>query len=132
MHIGFVLGTSTTLGLAAFAALIVIQVAIATASARKAGHVPGVPIADGPSSFAFRAQRAHQNTLENAVPFLVALAAAVAAGVAPRVVDIAVLVFVSARVAHALAYYAGAQPARTAAFAVGLVAVLTMSVATLA
>jgi uncharacterized MAPEG superfamily protein len=131
MYSTFVLGSPATVGLALLAALIIIQVAIATASARNAGHVPGVPIADGPASFAFRAQRAHQNTLENAVPFVIALAAALAAGVAPSVVDVAVLVFVGARVAHAVAYYAGARPARTAAFAVGLVAVMTMSVATL-
>ena len=117
--------------LAAFAALVVAQVVIATAAARRAGHVPGVAIQDGPRSFAFRAQRAHQNTLENALPFLVALAAALVAGVSPRIIDGAVLVFVAARVAHASAYYAGLEAPCTAAFAIGLVAVVVLSTATL-
>lgn len=121
----------TAYGLAALAVLVIAQVVVATAAARRGGHVPGVAIQDGPRSFAFRAQRAHQNTLENAVPFLVALAAALAIGVSPRVVDGAVLVFVGARVAHASAYYAGVERPRTAAFAIGLLAVLVMSIATL-
>lgn len=122
----------TAYGLAGLATLIVVQVVVATAAARRAGHVPGVSIPTDPRSFAFRAQRAHQNTLENAVPFLVALAAALAVGVAPLVIDIAAISFVGARVAHAIAYYAGVQPARTTAFAAGLVAVLAMSIATFA
>lgn len=126
------LSPPTAAGLAGLATLIVVQVVVATAAARRAGHTPGVPIPDGPRSFAFRAQRAHQNTLENAIPFLAALAAALAVGVTPLVVEIAVMVFISARVVHLVAYYVGAQPARTAAFAAGLAAVLVMSVATFA
>jgi uncharacterized MAPEG superfamily protein len=122
----------TAAGLASLASLIIVQVVVATASARKGGHVPGVPIQDGPRSFAFRAQRAHQNTLENTVPFLAALGAALAIGVPPLVIDAAVLVFVGARLAHVAAYYAGVERPRTAAFAVGLVAMLVMSVAAFA
>ena len=127
----FALSSPTAYGLAALAVLLITQVVIATAAARRGGHVPGVAIQDGPRSFAFRAQRAHQNTVENAVPFLVALAAALAVGVSARTIDAAVLVFVGARFAHATAYYAAVQPARTAAFGVGLLAVLVMSLATL-
>ena len=126
-----VLGAATTYGLAALATLIVTQVVIATAAAGRAGHTPGVVIAEGPSSFAFRAQRAHQNTLENVVPFALALAAAVAAGGTSYLIDGAVLGFVAARVAHASAYYVGVRVPRTAAFAVGLVAILALVVATL-
>jgi len=122
----------TAAGLAGLASLIIVQVVIATASARKGGHVPGVPIQDGPRSFAFRAQRAHQNTLENAVPFLAALGAALAIGVSPLVIDAAVLVFFGARLAHLASYYAGVERPRTAAFALGLIAMLVMSIAAFA
>lgn len=118
--------------LAFFATLVVLQVVVATAAAQKAGHTPGVAIPDGPESFAFRAQRAHQNSLENAVPFLLALASSVALGVSPTIVNAAVAAFVATRVAHAFAYYAGARPPRTAAFVAGLAVILTMSAASLA
>ena len=47
----FTLSLLSAAGLAALATLIVAQVAVATAAARRAGHPPGVPIADGPRSF---------------------------------------------------------------------------------
>lgn len=119
----------TAFGLAFLATLVVLQVVVATASARKAGHLPGAAVPDDPTSFAFRARRAHQNSLENAVPFLFALLSCLALGVSPTAVNVAVMAFTAARVAHAFAYYAGAQPPRTAAFAAGLVAILAMSAA---
>lgn len=117
---------------AALALLLIVQVVVATAAAQTTGQVPGVAITSGPDSFAFRAQRAHQNSLENAVPFGLAVASAIALGLDHAIVDAAAVAFVATRSAHAVAYYANVRPARTAAFAFGLVAVLAMSIGALA
>lgn len=117
----------TLLGLAA---LVVVQVVVATAATRKAAQVPGLPLTVGHESFAFRAFRAHQNTLENLPPFVLAVVVAVVAGVSPSLLDAASLGFLAARLAHAVAYYRGVAPARTAAFAIGLLAMVVIIVAT--
>lgn len=117
---------ASALSLLALGALIVTQVAVATAATRAAGQVPGMPLTIGHESFAFRAFRAHQNTLENTAPFVAALVAAMLVGAAPMLVEAAALVFVGARLAHAGAYYAGVEAPRTAAFGVGLLAMVAL------
>lgn len=121
--------STTIASLLGLGALIVAQVVVATAATRKAGQVPGQPLTVGHESFAFRAFRAHQNTLENAPPFVLAVLAAVAAGVGPALLGAASTGFLAARVVHALAYYRGLAPVRTAAFATGLVAIVVILVA---
>jgi len=117
---------ATVWSLLGLAALVVVQVAISTAATRKAAQVPGLPLTVGHESFAFRAFRAHQNTLENLPPFALAVAVALAAGVAPSLLGGASLGFLAARVGHAVAYYRGVAPARTAAFSLGLLAVVVI------
>jgi glutathione S-transferase len=116
----------SVVSLLAVASLVLAQVAIATAAGRRAHQVHGMPITAGHDSFAFRAHRAHQNSLENLPLFATALAAALLAGASPVVVDAAALTFAGSRAAHAAAYYAGAERPRTGAFAVGLLAILTI------
>lgn len=66
-----------------------------------------------------RALRAHRNALANIVPFLVAMLLWVLLG-APRGWVLWLCAgFTGARVVHAVAYLAGAQPWRSLAFAVG-------------
>lgn len=117
-------------GVASVTALILGQVIVATATARAAGQTPGIAPTAGPESLAFRAHRAHQNSLENIGPYLGAVVAAIAAGAAPGVINGAALLFVAARVVHAVAYYGGVAGVRTAAFVVGLVAMLVITGAT--
>lgn len=120
---------ATIFSLLGLAALVTVQVVIATAAARKAGQVPGMPLAVGHESFAFRAVRAHQNTLENLPPFALAVAVGIIAGVAPSLLGAASLGFLAARVTHAAAYYRGVAPVRTAAFGLGLLAIVVILVA---
>ena len=118
-------------GVVSVTALILGQVIVATAAARAAGQTPGMAPTAGPESLAFRAHRAHQNSLENIGPYLGAVGAAIAAGASPGVVNGAALLFVAARVVHAVAYYGGVAGVRTAAFAFGLAAMLVITGATL-
>jgi len=75
-----------------------------------------------------RVKRAHQNLLENAVPFFVV--AYLYANVAPS--KSAVLIyfgtFVGARILHSVFYLWGKQPFRTLMFGVGLLATIGMAV----
>jgi|ERR1700722_15203092 glutathione S-transferase len=75
-----------------------------------------------------RAQRAHINALESAVPFFVvgllyAMTGATATGAAAYYYT-----FVGARVLHSIFYLRGMQPWRTIAFAVGVLAIVGMAV----
>lgn len=74
-----------------------------------------------------RVKRAHQNLLENAVPFIGIGAIFVAT--APSVAEARVLcaTFVISRLAHSGFYLAGLQPWRTASFIVGALVQLTMA-----
>lgn len=121
---------ATVFSLLGMATLVVVQVVIATAATRKAGQVPGMPVAVGHESFAFRAFRAHQNTLESLPPFVLAVAVGILAGVGPSLIGAASLGFLAARVTHAVAYYRGVAPVRTAAFGLGLLAIVVILVAT--
>lgn len=75
-----------------------------------------------------RVKRAHQNALENAVPFFAVgfLYAAVAPSTNAALIYFAT--FTGARVLHSLFYLWGRQPFRTLAFAVGALATLGMAV----
>ncbi|MFO0553505.1 MAG: MAPEG family protein [Polyangiaceae bacterium] len=66
-----------------------------------------------------RALRAHRNALANIVPFLVAMFLWVLLGAPRPWVFWLSAIFTGARVAHAVAYIASAQPWRSTAFAIG-------------
>jgi uncharacterized MAPEG superfamily protein len=79
-----------------------------------------------PTGAARRATRAHQNLLENAVPFAIVVLTAQALDISTRSTQIAALVFVFARLVHALAYVTGIPVVRTFAWLSGLVATLVI------
>lgn len=75
-----------------------------------------------------RAKRAHQNALENAVPFFVVAALYVASGATKTGAATYFGVFVGARLLHSVFYLWGKQPWRTLMFATGALAVIGMGV----
>ncbi|MBI4955288.1 MAG: MAPEG family protein [Myxococcales bacterium] len=75
-----------------------------------------------------RVQRAHQNALENAVPFF-AIGLLYAATGPSQVGALGYFVtFVAARGLHSVFYLAGKQPFRTLSFAVGVLCLIGMAV----
>jgi uncharacterized MAPEG superfamily protein len=89
------------------------------------GNREGIEPATGAAG---RAQRAHRNLLENALPFAVAVLTARALHITTPVTQDAALIFIGARVIHALVYIAGIEKIRTLAWLVGLLA--TAAIAT--
>ena len=87
------------------------------------GNREGVAPASG---VAGRAQRAHHNLLENALPFAIVVLTAHVLGVSTTITQIAALTFLGARLAHALAYIAGVEKLRTLAWFVGLSATVAI------
>ena len=75
-----------------------------------------------------RAKRAHQNALENAVPFF-AVGALYAATSPSKTAALAYFgTFIAMRLLHSMFYLFGRQPFRTMSFAVGVLAVIGMGV----
>jgi uncharacterized MAPEG superfamily protein len=75
-----------------------------------------------------RTKRAHQNALENAVPFFVIGALYVATGATKSGAQIYCYTFLAMRVLHSVFYLRSMQPFRTISFAIGALAVLGMAV----
>lgn len=74
-----------------------------------------------------RVRRAHQNDLENILPFLAIGFLYAISGPSYRVAWWLFLSFTVARLAHTVVYVAGLQPWRTGAFAVAQIALYAMS-----
>ncbi|MEM7210809.1 MAG: MAPEG family protein [Pseudomonadota bacterium] len=72
----------------------------------------------------YRANRAHQNAVENLIPFAVMVIVAHLTGVSTEMTAIWAVVFLFARLAHAVIFWIGIPYLRTITFAVGLLAVL--------
>ena len=79
-----------------------------------------------------RARRAHANMVENLVPFAALVLAVVVAGKTSGMTALAAEIFLVARLVHAVVYIAGIAWARTAAFAVNVVAIVMLLTALLA
>jgi uncharacterized MAPEG superfamily protein len=75
-----------------------------------------------------RAQRAHRNAIEAAVPFFAVGFLYAASGPSTLGAQAYFFTFLGARVVHSIVYLAGKQPWRTLAFAVGLLTVVGMAV----
>jgi len=75
-----------------------------------------------------RVKRAHQNLLENALPFFVVGALYVASGPTKLGAQAYIITFTVARVLHTFFYLFGKQPFRTLMFAIGALSVLGMAV----
>jgi glutathione S-transferase len=75
-----------------------------------------------------RAQRAHMNAMESAVPFFVIGALYVATGATKDGAMIYFGVFVAVRILHSIFYLLGKQPFRTISFAIGALALTGMAI----
>lgn len=75
-----------------------------------------------PTGAAGRGLRAHQNLVENLVPYAITILAAQAIGVHDGVTEAAAIAFLISRLVHAGTYMAGITIVRTIAYAVGVAA----------
>lgn len=75
-----------------------------------------------------RVKRAHQNALENAVPFLAIGLVYALSGASKTGAQAYFFTFLGARVLHSIFYLWGRQPFRTLMFVVGVLAMLGMAV----
>ncbi|HLZ67562.1 MAG TPA: MAPEG family protein [Aliidongia sp.] len=113
--------------------------ALAFVSATLHGGQVGQPAMEGnrdnipsPTGAAQRASRAHQNLLENAVPFAIAVLTAQALHISTPLTQIAAIVFLLARLTHAIVYIAGIPVVRTLAWFAGVGATVAIGLAILA
>lgn len=114
------------LGLLAF----VLQMVPGTSRVAKAGIGYGVGNREDPPPFApwaARTQRAHANLLENLPHYVIVVLVAHVSGHANATTASASLVYLAARVTHAIVYALGITYVRTAAFYVGLAAELAIA-----
>lgn len=114
--------------LLAVGVLCLVQALIADVAGMRAAHVPGTPITGGHDDFLFRATRAQANTNESLGTFILLALAVVGLGASPAWANALVWIFVAARLGHMLTYYLDLRPARSACFAVGLVALIGLAV----
>ncbi len=78
-----------------------------------------------------RIRRAHQNDLENILPFFAVGLVYALTGPSYTMAAVLFLAFTIARVAHTVVYIAGLQPWRTIAFAIAQIALYVMAIAAL-
>jgi prostaglandin-E synthase 1 len=91
----------------------------------------GVPVSDTDPPAVARLLRAHRNAEATIYPFLVLGLLWVLAGGTARVAVPIFILFVLARIAHSIVYVRGLQPWRTITFALSLVALVALLLATL-
>jgi glutathione S-transferase len=84
------------------------------------------PVAADPPAIA-RIKRAHQNAIENAIPFFIVGALYAATGGTKSGALAYFGSFTAARIFHSIFYLWGKQPFRTLSFAVGVIAIVGMS-----
>jgi prostaglandin-E synthase 1 len=92
----------------------------------------GTPVRTGPDEDIERVRRAHQNDLENILPFFAVGFLYALTEPGPILARIYLWGFFAARVLHSIFYIRGMQPHRTIAFGVGLTLMLLMLGTTLA
>ena len=92
---------------------------------------PGVSVSGGHARFAFRAERALANSLENWPAFIVASSLAVLVKLDATLTNSSALTFLLARTLHMIFYYAKLDRLRSLAFTAGMLATATLSLGTL-
>lgn len=108
------------------AMLMLLQLVVLDVAGIRAGHVPGAPVSGGHDDFFFRAHRAHANTNESIAIFVLAALFGILRNASPWWLNGAAVVYVAARVAHMLCYYADVRLARSASFVVAFAALIVM------
>ena len=116
---------------AAFIILILIQNFVATyfrnvVEPYKAGEA----LPANHDSATYRQVRSFENSLENGVPYLGAMALAILAGASPTWVYWTALIFLIARIGHWACYSANIPLARTVCFLAGFAATMALAVVT--
>lgn len=119
---------STVWAMGMSGALLLIQLLVVDLAGIKARHRPGTPVEADHGNFLFRATRAHANTNESIAAFTLLALFGVLSAASPGWLNALSWVYVAARVAHMVCYYAGFQLPRSVAFGVGLVALFGMLV----
>ena len=89
------------------------------------GNRDGLPERTG---IAARGTRAHANLIENLVPYAAVVLAAQAMGVSNDITQVAGIVFLIARLAHAGSYLAGILMIRTVAYYAGMFATFAIGI----
>lgn len=108
--------------------LLLIQLLVLDLAALQAKHRPGTPVEPDHSNFLFRAARAHANTNESIAGFILLSLFCVLSAAPAAWLNTLSWVYVLARVAHMLCYYAGVHFFRSLSFGVGLTALFGMLV----
>jgi len=108
--------------------LLLIQILVADIAGIRVHHAPGTPVPADPTSFLFRAVRAHANTNESVAVFILLALFGILSMVSVSTLNILAWVYVAGRVGHMLFYYAGIAPLRSVSFAVSILALLGMLV----
>lgn len=110
----------------AMGGLLLAQLIVADIAGLRARHAPGTPIAPDSQSFLFRAARAHANTNESLSAFILISAFAIAMQANAALVNSAAGLYVGARVAHMVCYYADLSKLRSLSFGIALLALLLL------
>lgn len=113
--------------LAGIGALSVLQLLVADVAGILGRHRPGYPVAPDASSFLFRAVRAHANTNESLPAFIALALAAVFAQVPASAANGLCAAYFLGRLVHMLCYYGGWGLARSASFALSIVALVGLT-----
>ena len=116
----------------ATATLFLVQLLVLDLAGIKARHVPGTPVQADHASFLFRATRAHANTNESVAAFVLLAVVGIFVGASPSWINASAWLYVAGRAGHMLCYYADLRLARSVAFAVSLVALISLLLAAFA
>ena len=108
--------------------LLLVQLLVLDVAGLKARHRPGTPVEPDHGNFLFRASRAHGNTNESIAAFILLGLFGVLSAAPAGWLNTLSWVYVLARIAHMLCYYANVQLLRSLSFGVGLAALLGMLV----
>lgn len=113
---------SGLLALLALAALMVVQFAVADLTGIRAKHEPGMPVGGGHDNFLFRATRTYANSNENLGLLLLLVVVCFFTGAPPQGVNAVLWVYVVARAAYTVCYYADWRLMRSTVFGIGALA----------
>ena len=108
--------------------LLLLQLIVLDVAGIRAGHVPGAAVTGDHSHFLFRVARAHANTNESIAAFILLALFGVLHAAEPRWLNLGATIYVAARVAHMLCYYAGLKLLRSFSFLVAFLALVGMLV----
>ncbi|HEY3078181.1 MAG TPA: MAPEG family protein [Burkholderiales bacterium] len=108
--------------------LLLVQLLVLDVAGLKARHRPGAPVEPDHGNFLFRASRAHANTNESIAAFILLGLFGVLSAAPAGWLNTLSWVYILARIAHMLCYYANVQLLRSLSFGVGLAALFGMLV----